>query len=285
VKIVRHCNRPGHDGTGHECPRAQLGRGRPGGARAARFGDARRQWLGLGCPWDPSQERRWGYRGRTGPHPVARSAEQLPHRAAARSQLGRDLLVAAALHLPQHERAALAVRERLHGRQDISQSLAPLEGLVGRLYTVGVFVELLDHPAAVPQPIDSQVVRNPVQPGTQAQVAVIALHSPKRVNERLLHDVLGAPIGQYTRYIANKAPPVAVHDDLERSVVSGPHEIDEPLVRLRSQQRTTGEPCRCDKGFGCHGATDPGSDRRPLPGRRALWGYVQGGAAVRPRDA
>src|SRR5205085_5286435 len=58
-----------------------------------------------------------------------------------------------------------------------------------------------------------------------------------RVDERLLHGVLGARGRQQPRAVAQEWPPIPLYDRLERAVVALAGQVDQPLVRLRSQQR------------------------------------------------
>jgi hypothetical protein len=82
-------------------------------------------------------------------------------------------------------------------------------------------------------------VRDPIQPGTQAQVAAVGAQAAVGTDEYVLEDVLR--IGMWPRehltYVRQQPRAIAVVDDPEGIVVSAAEEPDELLVRPQSQQR------------------------------------------------
>ena len=65
-----------------------------------------------------------------------------------------------------------------------------------------------------------------------------------RVDERLLHRVLAAGLGQDPAAVAHERPAVAIDDHVERALVSGAHELHEPLVGLHGKDRAARETGR-----------------------------------------
>ncbi len=83
--------------------------------------------------------------------------------------------------------------------------------------------------------VERDVVEYPVQPRVQLPHVVAALQGRPRGQERLLHRVLGAGLGQQSLGVAQQRPAVALDYLLERLLVARPSERDEPIVRLGAQ--------------------------------------------------
>jgi hypothetical protein len=79
-------------------------------------------------------------------------------------------------------------------------------------------------------------VDDPVQPRPQRVDLVAAPQRAPRRHEGLLQRVLGARLGQVAAAVPQQRPAVALHDRLERPLVPGGGERDEPLVGLGAQQ-------------------------------------------------
>jgi hypothetical protein len=78
---------------------------------------------------------------------------------------------------------------------------------------------------------------DPVQPRAELAHVVTALERRPRRDQRLLDDVLRTRLADDAPRVAQQWPPVALDDRLERPLVAGARERDEPLVRLDAQDR------------------------------------------------
>src|SRR5215212_4030477 len=155
--------------------------------------------------------------------------------ASADAELARDLLVSAALQLAQDDRVALSGRKCRHGGEHVPEALAPFEGRMRRFLSAGMGLERLVVGAALAQDIERHVVGDAEEPAPQRQRRGVAVERAVSVDERLLHRVLAAPVGEDPRAIAEELAFVAHDDRLESPVVSGTSQVDKPRVALRPE--------------------------------------------------
>jgi hypothetical protein len=99
-------------------------------------------------------------------------------------------------------------------------------------------------------------VGDAVEPRPQVDRPAVGAHRPIRVQERLLHDVLRPRPRQEPAAVAQERTAVAVDDRLERPVVAGARQVDEPLVVLRAEHRTAREPSGLDQVARRHACLD-----------------------------
>ena len=109
------------------------------------------------------------------------------------AELRRDLLVAAPFELAQRKRLALGVGQIAHPGDDPPDLLALLEQGRRLRHAVVLEVELLVVGGSLAQQIDRAVVRDPVKPGAQHDLAVASVAQRQEgLQEGLLNCVLGA---------------------------------------------------------------------------------------------
>jgi hypothetical protein len=138
----------------------------------------------------------------------------------------------------------------------LSQPLAALERLIGPLHAVEALVERLLRQRAVTQPVQRRVVGDPVEPGAQLELGVVAADRLVGVDEGLLDGVLGALARQYPPDVAGERAPVTLDDRLERRLVARADQVHEALVGLAREHRLAAEARGMEKrpgGHGCEG--------------------------------
>ena len=176
-----------------------------------------------------------------------------------------DLRVAAALELAEDHRVALALGQRLDGLEHRPEAVSALGHLVRAVGGGRQRLDVLVRPPVLPQRVQRRVVDDPVQPRPQVDAGVVAAQRGEGVEEGLLEDVLGPRRRQQPRAVAQERAVVAVDDRLERAVVPGAGEVDQPLVGLHAQQRPPGQPGRLDqqprRQAACLGVTSNASMR------------------------
>ena len=265
ASLARRASRRGPSGRGRlvgdpvttrarrpRCPRARprgLGerrayrRRRPRARRRARRGrrarrPARRQ---------PARERQRDQRRGGGPQARPRAVHELAHGAVREPQVLGHLVLRAALDGDLQQRLALALGERRQSGQRLAHHRAALGQLGGPAVAVQRVVELLVVIAGRAPGVERRVVDDPVQPRPQLAHLVAAPQRAPRGDERLLQSVLGARLGQVAAAVAQQRPPVSLDDRLERPLVPGGRQRDQPLVGLGAQQLD---------GRGRHGNTE-----------------------------
>src|SRR5436305_1120034 len=240
-QVVR---RPGHDGPAErtcddECgPELDDARSAAGAGRHLR--DLRRR-RGARLVEEALQHAGWRERRGARTQRAARPVEELPDRAVGDSQCRPDLLVGAALELTQDDRVALALGKVLDGANHLADPLALLERLRRLDHAVEVLRDLVVVPAVLAQEVQRRVVRHAVQPRLQGELGLVAADRPVGLEERLLDGVLRAAGREQALAVAQEGAPVAADDHLEGALVARAHEVHQPGVALRVQERTSGQ--------------------------------------------
>src|SRR5215218_4258434 len=236
-RAARQCARDRHD-------RAGLDQHGAGARRAAARGD-------LGDPLGgarrsaarreghrPAEQRRGGERGGGGPQRRPRPVHEPAHRALAQPELGRHLLLRAALDGRAQERLALRLGQRREPGQRPAHHPSPLVVLGGsRQMRPERLLKLVVLVALHPQRVERGVLGDPVQPRPRLAHLDAALKRRPGVDERLLHRVLGARLRQQLADVPVQRLAVAVDQRLERALVPFARELDQALVALRPQDR------------------------------------------------
>jgi hypothetical protein len=165
-----------------------------------------------------------------------------------------------AVHLPHEQRRALLLRKPADVLDQAREVLAPLrllDGVAQRLARELEDVGRRQDRAA--QVVDAAVVGDPVEPGTDVDVARVGPQGSVRAHEHVLQEVLGvlpraAP--QHLAHVGEQALAVAVVDDAERLVAPGAEERQQLIVRAQAQQRHPDRPAalpgRCTHCRGFH---------------------------------
>jgi hypothetical protein len=151
---------------------------------------------------------------------------RIGHAAELTHQQGRALLLGKTLHVcdQSSQRVALLdLGDRIVG--------GPNLGRINRLGGQGI---------RPPKLIDAAVVRNPVQPRSERELAIGGQQAGVCPHEDLLNGVLGVGPGaaEHLTCVDEQPVPVTVVDDAEGIVVTRPEERDELLVGANSQQRS-----------------------------------------------
>jgi cytochrome c-type biogenesis protein len=203
--------------------------------------------------------------------------EQRLHRRDRDAQGAGEVGVGHAAELPHQQRRSLLLGEVLDVDDQTSQRLSLLDSCVG--IGPGRLPEVLDgldgertRPALL---VHAAVMRDPVQPGAECEVASIRAQPPVGANEDLLDGVLGVGRagGEHLPRIGEHARAVAVVDDAERVLVTGPEQGHELLVGAQPQQRCaepepgTLQSGGCWEGRGFH--KGPGRHSNERAGRTA----------------
>ena len=182
------------------------------------------------------------------------------HAAGREPQVGRDLVLRAALDGDREQRLALALGQRGEPRQralDHRPVLHDLRRTVARVARGEQLAQLLVVVARRPQRVQRRVVDDPVEPRPQRLHVVAAPQRRPRGHERLLQRVLRARLGQVAAAVAHERPPVALDDRLEGPLVAGGGERGQALVALGPQE---------GDGRRRHGQPDDTRHRRALRG-------------------
>ena len=180
----------------------------------------------------PAGERQRHDRGRRGAQRQPRPVHELAHGALAHAELARHFALGPALDRDPQQRLALAHRQRGQPGQRVPRVLAPLHLVDRHRQPIG---ELRVVVARRAQRVQRRVVDDPVQPRPQIADLVTALQRTPRRQERLLDGVLGPGVAQIAPRRPQQQPAVALHDDLERPLVPGARQRDQPLIRLRAK--------------------------------------------------
>ena len=136
------------------------------------------------------------------------------------------------------------------------------------------------------QVVERAVARDPVQPGTHVDLALVAEHGIEGSGENLLQNVLGVLAraehvphkGQQTRLVASA-------EHLEGGVLAATRERDQSLVRLQAQQRRG--PPQVARGAGMcecgdlHGGSTPAL-KYPRHGTNSQVALRRGASIARP---
>ena len=149
---------------------------------------------------------------------------------------GRDLLVRVALQGAAHERLPLGLRQSVDGL-DRPIELVLREDDLGRLCNaVEVVGKLLVH-AAVAARVQRPVADDRVEPGFQVHVSGRVAQRAPRAHEALLDHVLGirGPVGGGE---GDQRRAIPAHDLLERGLAALPRKCDQPVIRLRVEDRS-----------------------------------------------
>ena len=87
--------------------------------------------------------------------------------------------------------------------------------------------------------IDAAVVGDAVQPRSQRELAITGPQARICADEDVLQRVLGVVpgTGQHLARVGKQALAIAIVDDLERLIVTGPEQFDQLLVRAQAKQR------------------------------------------------
>ena len=119
--------------------------------------------------------------------------DQLAHARARVPEARRDLLVAIPLELAQRQRLTLGVRQPAHPGDQAAQLFLLLQQRRRLWHAVELEVELLVLPRPHPDLVDGAVVRDPVQPRAQRDLARSAVAQREEgLQQSLLDRVLGA---------------------------------------------------------------------------------------------
>ncbi len=151
-----------------------------------------------------------------------------------------DLLVGEVVDLAQQQRGALRLGKLVHVLEQVAQVGTPVDD-VGSRDAVGV--DLIVHRVApvgdgLAQVVQAPVAGDPVEPGPRVDVALVGQHGVVGGGEHLLQDVLGVLLrGQHVPAEGEQPGPVAVEQHLEGADAARPDGSDQPLVRLKPQQR------------------------------------------------
>ena len=160
-------------------------------------------------------------------------------RARGRTEFEREGGVRDAVELSAQEGVALVLGERRQVAEHVADPAAALGGDL-RLGSVrgakrAALVSVVEHDGVRPHPrelVERAVADQPVEPGPQFDVALVASQRTARTQHRLLDHVLGL-VGRRAEDLACVAferAPVALIDLLECAVVSPPERRDEALV-------------------------------------------------------
>ena len=203
------------------------------------------------------------------PERVPRAIQELAHGAVAHAELRGDLVVAPPLHRLQHDRVTLALRQVLDGGDHAPQPLAQFEDLRRRFHAVDLLAHLLVVEAGLPEQVQGRVVGDAVEPRAEVELGIACVDRSVRAEEGLLHGILRACRREDPRAVAEQRPAVAVHDRLEGALVAVAGQVDEPRIRLGSQQCGARVAGGLDEALRGHAV------------RRRVWHYVPPGRAVR----
>ena len=151
-----------------------------------------------------------------------------------------DLLVGERVHLAQHQRGALGLRQLVDVADEQAELLALVDLVGGAGAVLGeVDVHRVDADRlGAAQVVEAAVARDPVQPGPDVDRAVVGEHRVEGGGEHLLQHVLGVLArAEQVAAEGEQARLVARDERLEGGVVAAAHERDQPLVGLQAQQR------------------------------------------------
>ncbi len=154
-----------------------------------------------------------------------------------------DLLIGERIHLAQHQRRPLGLREALDVVDEEAELLA-LVDLVGRRRAVlgQVDVHRVDADRLdLPQVVEAAVARDPVQPRPHVDRAVIVEDRVERGREHLLEHVLGVLAGPEQVPAEGQQTGVVARDEhLERGAAPAPDQRHQALVGLQTEKRRAG---------------------------------------------
>ena len=150
-----------------------------------------------------------------------------------------DLLVGEGVHLAQHERRALRLRKVADVVEQQAELLAAVGLLTGGLPgvgKVGVHRVHADRRRA-PHVVERAVARDPVEPRPRVDLARVGHDRVECRREDLLEHVLGV-LARAQHVPAESEQPLLVARDegLERRLLAGAGECDQPLVAGQPQQ-------------------------------------------------
>jgi hypothetical protein len=195
-----------------------------------------------------------GYLGKLHPHLLAREQPRLrglgerhagtdEQRFDARHgrlhRLG-DLLVGQGVHLAQHERRPLRLREACDVADEQAKLLAVVDLVGGGRAVIGeVNVHRVDaHRLDPPQVVEAAVARDPVQPGPHVDRAVVLEDCVERGGEHLLEHVLGILAGpEQVSAKGQQTGVIARHQHLEGGGTAAANQSHEAFVGLQPEQR------------------------------------------------
>ena len=182
------------------------------------------------------QQPRLGRLGQRHPRP---DEQRLDARDRGLHRLG-DLLVGKRIHLAQHERRPLGLRELLDVAHQNPELFAVVDLVGGGGAVVGQMdVHRVDADRLRPaQVVEAAVAGDPIQPRPHVDRAVIGSNRVEGGGEHLLKDVLGVLAGaQQVAAERQQARVVARYEDLECVAVTPAYVGDQALVRLQPEQR------------------------------------------------
>src|SRR5919107_1472584 len=221
--------------------RAAAGRRRAG--RAARPGGARPRRTGAGCRRSFGELPVVGVRGQHLDEVAPRAEQARLHGPERRLGDPRDLLVAQALDVAQHEHDAVLGRQPAKLALEPRDALAALQALGGQARDLplgprGLLAGVLDGLGAPPrQVVDRRVVRDLQQPRAERRVRAEALEAVERAQERVLADVLGVLAAGDPARDAEHDVAVSLDERLERAQVAPQGRLDVGVVALGGRAR------------------------------------------------
>ena len=154
-----------------------------------------------------------------------------------------DLLVGERVHLPQHQRGLLGLRQLVDVADEQPELLALVDHVGGGLAVVGEMdVHRVDADRLGPaQLVEAPVAGDPVQPRLDVDRPLVGEHRVVGRRQHLLQDVLGVlPGAEHVAAERQQARLVAGDEHLERRRVASADERDQPLVGLQAEQRRAG---------------------------------------------
>ena len=141
----------------------------------------------------------------------------------------------------------------LHELGQVLAALGLLDRVVQRLARDLEHVGRRRHRA--PHVVDAAVVGDAVEPRAQVHVARVGPQRPVRAHEDVLQHVLGVLArrrAQHLTDVGEQPLAVAVVDDAEGLLATGPEEREQLLVRTQAEQRRAeGQPCQSHRCVNC----------------------------------
>ena len=161
--------------------------------------------------------------------------KQLANASCADAQGVCDVVVRTALEYVQDHRGTLAVGQAVDRGQYVREPLAALDRVLHELGRLAVQVELEVLRITLAEGIERGVVSDAVEPGTKLGRRVATREAAVRVDEGLLHRVLHLLWRQQPAAVAQERWVVTSDDRLERPLVAGPGQFDQPTVALPAE--------------------------------------------------
>ena len=279
-------DRAGHEHAGGDERRSALEQqARASGGPELR--DSRRCRLaGSDGPRRPDGDRRRRHGGCGGPERRSGAVHELADGAVGEAEVVGDLSAAVAADRRAQQRLALVARQRRHTGEGLAHHGASLEVRLRAARRTQRLGELVVVVACPLERVQRRVLGDPVEPGPQVAHLRALLQRGPRLQEGLLERVLGPGLREHPADVTVQRLPVALHDRLERALVTLPHQHDEARIGLRAQQgrgKNRGHGSGIGSRAGGDQAASTGYDERQDPWSRPDSTSVPDSTAVRTR--